>query len=406
MADESLTQQSVPNFLPDANALATELKDLRRSLHRHPELGNNLPWTQSAVIDALDGLPLTIHRGKSVTSVTAVLEGQLPGPTVLLRGDMDALPVEENSGEDFASTNGAMHACGHDLHTAGLVGAAKILSAHREELPGKVIFMFQPGEESPGGAAPMIEEGVLDVTGERPVAAYGFHVVPMPLGAFMYRPGTIMAGAYSLRVVVHGKGGHGSAPHSALDPVPALTEIATGIQTMVTRQFDVFDPVVATITQLQAGTAAVNVIGDDASLGATVRAMTRESGEKFGVAVNRLATHIAEAHGCTAEVEFATQYPPTVCDEEETERSAAALRRLVGDEAVVKVPEPRMGSEDFSFVLEEVPGTFMFVGASYPVEDPWNQPMNHSAEVRFDDSVLPVQSAALATLAFNRLVEA
>lgn len=163
--------QPTPNFPSEATALAEELTTFRRSLHRHPELGNYLPWTQAAVIEALEGLPLTIHRGTAVTSITAVLEGQKPGPTVLLRGDMDALPVEENSGEDFASTNGAMHACGHDLHTAGLVGAAKLLSAHRDELPGKVIFMFQPGEEGPGGAAPMIEEGVLDVTGERPVAA-------------------------------------------------------------------------------------------------------------------------------------------------------------------------------------------------------------------------------------------
>ncbi|WP_051687440.1 MULTISPECIES: M20 metallopeptidase family protein [Micrococcales] len=406
MADSHPTAQHTPNFLSEATSLADELSHLRRSLHQHPELGNYLPWTQNAVIEALEGLPLTIHRGTNVTSVTAVLEGKKPGPTVLLRGDMDALPVEENSGEEFASTNGAMHACGHDLHTAGLVGAAKLLSAHQSELPGKVIFMFQPGEEGPGGAAPMIEEGVLDVTGERPVAAYGFHVAPAPQGTFMHRSGTVMAGAYNLHVVVHGKGGHGSAPHSALDPVAPLTEIATAIQTAVTRQFNVFDPVVATITQLQAGTAAVNVIGDDARLGATVRAMTRESGDQFGVMIDRLAKGIAEAHGCTAEVEFTTLYPPTVCDAGETERSAERLRDVFGEDAVVEVPEPRMGSEDFSFVLEEVPGTFMFVGASYPIEDVWNQPMNHSAEVRFDDAVLPQQSAALATLAFGRLAEA
>lgn len=406
MAESRVPNQQSPNFLSEATVLANELSHLRRTLHRNPELGNDLPQTQATVIEALSGLPLEVHRGTDVSSVIAVLEGGKPGPTVLLRGDMDGLPVEENSGEEFASTNGAMHACGHDLHTSGLVGAAKLLSAHQEDLPGKVVFMFQPGEEGPGGAKPMLDEGLLDVTGERPVAAYGFHVAPGERGGFAYRSGTVMAGAYNLSITVHGKGGHGSAPHSSLDPVPPLTEIASALQNAVTRQFNVFDPVVATITQLEAGTAAVNVIGDDARLGATVRAMTRESGEKFDVVVRRLAENIAAAHGCTAEVEFSTLYPPTVCDKSETEWAADTLRGVLSEEGVREVPEPRMGSEDFSFVLEEVPGTFMFLGASYPGTDPMTAPMNHSAEVRFDDAVLPTQSAALATLAFERLLAA
>ncbi|WP_129661841.1 M20 metallopeptidase family protein [Rothia uropygialis] len=403
MAESRNPQHKSPNFLSEADAIANELSHLRRTLHQNPELGNHLPQTQATVIEALNGLPLEVHRGKNVSSVVAVLEGGKPGPTVLLRGDMDALPVRENSGEEFSSTNGNMHACGHDLHTSGLVGAAKLLSAHQDELPGKVVFMFQPGEEGPGGAKPMLDEGLLEVTGERPVAAYGFHVAPGEPGTFAYRSGTVMAGAYNLSITVHGKGGHGSAPQSSLDPVPPLTEIASALQNAVTRQFSVFDPVVATITQLEAGTAAVNVIGDDARLGATVRAMSRESGDKFGVVVHRLAENIAAAHGCTAEVEFSTLYPPTVCNQAETEWAAEALRNALGEDSTREIPEPRMGSEDFSFVLEEIPGTFMFVGASYPGVDPMTQPMNHSAEVRFDDAVLPTQSAALATLAFERL---
>ena len=150
MAESRVPNQQSPNFLSEATVLANELSHLRRTLHRNPELGNDLPQTQATVIEALSGVPLEIHRGTDVSSVIAVLEGGNPGPTVLLRGDMDGLPVEENSGEEFASTNGAMHACGHDLHTSGLVGAAKLLSAHQEDLPGKVVFMFQPGEEGPG----------------------------------------------------------------------------------------------------------------------------------------------------------------------------------------------------------------------------------------------------------------
>ncbi|MFL0448368.1 M20 family metallopeptidase, partial [Corynebacterium xerosis] len=179
------------------------------------------------IVEALDELGLEITLGRSVSSVVAVLRGARPGPTVLLRGDMDGLPVAEQTGLEYASTTGAMHACGHDLHMAGLVGAAHLLNARRDELAGSVVFMFQPGEEGPGGAKPMIEEGLLEVTGEKPVAAYGIHVFPGERGLFTYRPGTAMAGANYLHVTFHGEGGHGSQPHTAKDPVPALLEFGT-----------------------------------------------------------------------------------------------------------------------------------------------------------------------------------
>ena len=218
--------------------------------------------------DALDGLDLEITLGRSVSSAVAVLRGAKPGPTVLLRGDMDGLPVVEQTGLEYASTNGAMHACGHDVHTAALVGAARLLSARRDELAGNITFMFQPGEEGPGGAEPMIREGVLDVTGERPVAAFGLHVNPGPCGTFSYRPGTAMAGANNLSVTFHGRGGHGSQPHTALDPVTAVCEFGTALQTMVTRRFGVFDPVVATMTRLSAGEVN-NVIPESAWISGT-----------------------------------------------------------------------------------------------------------------------------------------
>ena len=390
------------SFLEHATALQPELVALRRSLHAHPEVGNDLPWTQQRIVDALDGLDLEITLGRSVSSVVAVLRGARPGPTVLLRGDMDGLPVAEQTGLEYASTTGAMHACGHDLHMAGLVGAAHLLSARRDELAGNVVFMFQPGEEGPGGAKPMIEEGLLEVTGEKPVAAYGIHVFPGERGLFTYRPGTAMAGANYLHVTFHGEGGHGSQPHTAKDPVPALLEFGTALQTMVTRRFSVFDPVVASITQLFAG-EAINVIPDRASLGASVRTLSAASDEAFPTAVRELAHGIAAAHGVRAEVEWTVLYPLTRNDDAETAFVASTLAELVGEEHVRQDADPLMGSEDFSFVLQEVPGCFFFLECSLPELAQENPGWNHSPTVLFDDAVLGTQAAALAELAWRRL---
>ena len=261
----------------DAEALAPELTALRRAIHREPEIGLHLPATQRKVLAALDGLPLEISLGTALSSVTAVLRGALggdaTGPAVRLRGDMDALPVTERTGLDFSSqTEGVMHACGHDLHTAMLAGAARLLAARQRELPGTVVFMFQPGEEGHAGARHMIAEGVLDAAGQRPVAAYALHVASAewPAGVCSTRPGPMLAAAEVLEVTVRGHGGHGSEPHLAADPIPAACEMVTALQTLVTRRFDVFDPVVVTVGSFHAGTTD-NVIPDEASFLATVR---------------------------------------------------------------------------------------------------------------------------------------
>ncbi|WP_330447141.1 M20 family metallopeptidase [Kocuria rhizophila] len=390
------------SFLDDARRIHDELVALRRTLHTNPELGTDLPWTQQQVLAALDGCGLELTKGESITSVTGVLRGAKPGPTVLLRGDMDGLPVVEQTGLDYASTNGAMHACGHDLHMAGLVGAARLLSTRREELAGNVVFMFQPGEEGPGGAKPMIEEGLLEITGEKPVAAYGIHVFPGQRGLFSYRPGTAMAGANYMRVTFHGEGGHGSQPHTAKDPVPALLEFGAALQTMVTRRFSVFDPVVASITQLSAG-EALNVIPDRASLGASVRTLSAASDEAFPAAVRELAHGIAAAHGVRAEVAWTVLYPLTRNDDAETAFVAGTLAELVGEDHVRLDANPLMGSEDFSFVLDQVPGCFFFLECSPPDLAQENPGWNHSPTVLFDDAVLGTQAAALAELAWRRL---
>lgn len=390
------------SFVVAAQEILPELVELRRRLHANPELGNDLPWTQQQVLDALADCDLEITLGQSLTSVVAVLRGAHPGPTVLLRGDMDALPVVEQTGLEYAAENGNMHACGHDLHTAGLVGAAKLLSARRDELRGNVIFMFQPGEEGPGGAKPMLDEGLLEITGEKPVAAYGIHVAPGVSGVFNYQRTVAMAGANRLSVTFHGKGGHGSQPHTAKDPVPALLEFGTAAQVMVTRRFSVFDPVVLSIAQLSAG-SAMNVIPESASLGGSVRTLSAETTETFPVAIKELADGIAAAHGVRAEVEWEVLYPVTVNDETESAFAAATLRKTFGESRVSEQTNPLMGSEDFSYVLQNVPGCFFFLLCSPPHIDPDTAEWNHSPNVLFDDAVLGDQAAALAQLAFDRL---
>ncbi len=392
----------------DAAAISGEIAELRHSIHAEPEIGLDLPKTQHKVVTALAGLPLEISTGQALTSVTAVLRGGQPGKTVLLRGDMDALPVTERTGVPYASSiPGAMHACGHDLHTAMLVGAAKLLSARQADLPGNVIFMFQPGEESVGGARVMIAEGVLDAAGERPVAAYALHVASglLPLGIAASKAGAVMAAADKLHVTVKGRGGHGAQPHHAADPIPVACEIVTALQTLVTRKFDVFDPVVITVGTFHAGTAD-NVIPDDAKFVATVRTFSPQARDLVKEASVRLAREIASAHGLTADVEYEDVYPVTVNDGGEFEFTRQTAGDLFGEHRFLTAPNPLTGSEDFSYVLEQVPGAFVMVGACPPETDASSAPFNHSAEAVFDDAIITDGITLYAELALRRLAAA
>lgn len=390
------------SFIAAGAEILDDLVAIRRDLHLNPEIGLDLPRTQAKVLAALGGLGLEITLGAEATSVVAVLRGAAPGPTVLLRGDMDALPVKELTGLDYASTNDYMHACGHDLHTAGLVGAARLLTARRDELAGNVIFMFQPGEEGYNGAGVMLGEGLLEATGDKPVAAYAIHVGPGPNGVFMTKPGPILAGANELHITVNGVGGHGSQPHTATDPVPALLEIGTALQTMATRKFDAFDPVIISVTQLSAG-EGLNVIPESASLGATVRTLSKASTDKLAAESKQLADGIAAAHGCTADVKFLTTYPVTNNDPDSAAATIKVLRAQFGENRVALMDTALMGSEDFSLVLAEVPGTFVFLSCSPDGVDLATAEFNHSPRVLFDDAVLGDQAAALAQLAYSHL---
>lgn len=388
--------------------MSIDLVALRRDLHQIPEVGLQLPQTQARVLEALEGLPLEITLGRSVSSVVAVLRGgrttEGKRPVVLLREDMDALPVEELTGLDYASTNGNMHACGHDLHMSMLVGAAHELCARREELAGDVIFMFQPGEEGVDGARYMLEEGVMDAAGSQPDWVYAIHVWSAldPCGTFSTKPGTVMASSDVAKVRVVGRGGHGSTPQRAADPVPALAEITTALQTMVTRRFDVQDPVVVTVGLLQAGTIA-NVIPEDGRLEATLRTFSHEARDRLIETIPQVVEGIASAHGVTGEFTLLEQYPVTINDDAEADVVAAVVTELYGEDRHARWRHPLAGAEDFSRLLELAPGCFIGLSACPPDLDPDTAPFNHSAYARFDDSVVEDGAHLLAELALRKL---
>ena len=320
---------------------------------------------------------------------------------------MDALPVVEQTGLDFASTNGAMHGCGHDLHTSALVGAARMLCAHRDRLAGDVVFMFQPGEEGWHGGKIMLDEGVLDASGRRPDAAYALHVMSggKPQGRFFAKPGTILAASYKLAVTVRGAGGHGSSPHTARDPIVAAAEMITSLQTMVTRTFDVFDPVVITVANMRAGTRH-NIIPDEAHFEATVRCYSSETFDRVPDAIRRVLEGVASAHRVQVEHACDPEFPMTVNDENETAFAAGVVSDLMGEDRYETVRHPMSGSEDFSYVLGEIPGAFVSLGACVPGMDPSEAPTNHSPRAQFDDAVLGDAAAIYAGLAARRLNDA
>ncbi len=407
----------------DAKDLQEDLVRLRHDLHRQPEIGLHLPRTQEKVLKALDGLPFEITLGKDTTSVTAVLRGgagrggagrtenggpqesAAQRPAVLLRADMDGLPVQEKTGVDFTSqADGAMHACGHDLHTSMLAGAATLLAEQQHQLAGDVVLMFQPGEEGFDGASYMLREGVLDAAGPRVQAAYGMHVFSSlePHGTFCTKPGVMLSASDGLEVTVLGAGGHGSAPHSAKDPVTVAAEMVTALQVMVTRQFNMFDPVVLSVGVLHAGTKR-NVIPESARIEATIRTFSEAARLKMMEAVPRLLKGIAAAHGVEVAVDYLQEYPLTITNEDETHTAEKVIGNLFGERRLARWATPLSGSEDFSRVLAEVPGTFIGLSAVAPGADHGTSPFNHSPYATFDDGVLADGAALYAQLAISRL---
>ena len=391
-------------LIAEARASAEGIVALRRAIHAEPELGLMTPRTSAKVRAALAGLPLEWREGPSTSGMVAVLKGLGGGPKtknggkrVLLRGDMDALPMPEETGLDFASkVPGAMHACGHDAHTAMLAGAAQLLCARAATLQGEVWFMFQPGEEGHHGARFMLEDGLLDPL---PDAAFALHVMPNARhGLIAGRAGPLLAAADMLEIVVEGSGGHASMPHQTRDPVPVAAEIVMGLQTLVTRQFNAHDPVVITVTTMQAGSTH-NVIADRAVLRGTLRTLSHEHRARLAESVRLLAAGIAGAHGLTAQVTIEEGFPVTICDARAVDFGAATAEAMFGEKAFHRMPTPIMGAEDFSYVLEKVPGAMFFIGMA-PEGDDWASCCAiHSTRMMLDETVMPSGAAFLAGLA-------
>jgi hippurate hydrolase len=377
------------DLLARARALQPTTVRLRRALHRDPEIGMDLPRTQERVVRALAGLPVTVHRGRTCSSVVGILEGARPGPTVLLRGDMDALPLSEDTDLEFRSgTDGAMHACGHDTHVAMLASAARLLAEDREHLAGRVLLMFQPGEEGFHGARSMLDDGLLGTEAGVPESAFALHVsATTPSGELHHRAGPMMAAADVLRVRVTGRGGHASAPQNALDPVPAAAAMVGALQTAVTRRVAPHEQAVLTVSRISAGTTD-NVIPETAELEGTLRTLSEPVRTLLRGEIARVCEHTALAHGCTAEVTIVPGYPVTVNDDRASTDLARTAARVLGTSRCVDMPAPLMGAEDFSYVLQRVPGALAFVGARPAGVDPDTAPPNHSNRVVFDESAM------------------
>jgi amidohydrolase len=388
------------HLLEQACGLAPRIVALRRAIHAEPELGLHTPQTLAKVRADLADLPLEWREGNACTGAVATLRGARPGPAVLLRGDMDALPMPEDTGLDFASAiPGRMHACGHDTHTAMLAGAARLLCERQDDLAGEVRFMFQPGEEGFHGARFMLEEGLLDPL---PDAAFALHIMPnAPHGVLASRAGPLLAAADKLEITVEGRGGHASMPHHTRDPIPVACEVVSAIQALVTRRFDAAEATVVTVTQIHAGTAH-NIIPDRVELTGTIRTLSAERRRDLRPPLRELAEGIAAAHGCRATVTITDGFPPTVNDPR-----AVALAQAVAEElpdgAFERLAAPIMGAEDFSYVLEKVPGAMAFLGVA-PQGSDWASCCSiHSSRMMVDETVLPRGAAILAGYALRFL---
>ncbi|MCZ6784275.1 MAG: M20 family metallopeptidase [Proteobacteria bacterium] len=384
-------------LLPDAIAL-------RRRIHAHPELGLELPQTRSAVLDSIADLELDVVESRETSGLLATLDSGRPGPHLLLRADMDALPMPEDTGLDFASTEpGRMHACGHDAHTAMLATAARLLHRRRDQLAGRVTFFFQPGEEGHFGAKRVLDEGLLE--GERsPDAVFAIHIDPrLPVGRVASRPGPLLAAADVWSAELTGRGGHASMPHDTLDPVPVACEIVQALQTLVTRRIDAFDPVVLTVTKIEAGTTN-NVIPESARLLGTLRSTSEQSRQRARDGIRRIIDRVSAAHEIEATIHIVDGYPVTVNEAAFTEFTREVTTGLLGEDAFLEMRSPVMGAEDFSYLLQRWPGAMVFLGVR---PEGVSQPAPcHSNRMLLDEEGMAAGIALHAAMALRYLATA
>ena len=367
---------------------------LRRDIHRDPELGFGTERTAEKVLAALDGLPLDVEKGVAENGIVATLEGEGDELTVALRADMDALPIQEETGLPFASEiEGRMHACGHDGHTGMLVGAAHALSGMRDRLSGTVKFVFQPAEEGGGGGKVMVDEGVAEDVS----SIFALHLWPgLPFGKVATKAGPIMAAADAFEMEVTGAGGHGAMPHQAADAVVIAAQVVTALQTVVSREVDPVEPAVLTVGEIGAGTA-FNIIPEKARLGGTVRTLNADLREIMPERIEALARGVANGMRGDANLDYTFSYPVTANDRGAADRALKVATDLFGGESVLELPNPSMGGEDFAFFLEKVPGAFIWLGLGEDVSG------LHTPQFSFDEEILARGSALLTALALESL---
>jgi amidohydrolase len=406
MTSAPTTQRS--DLVQAARSQLASCIELRRAIHQEPELGLDLPLTQAKVLAALKGLPLDIKKGNGTTSVMADLRGALPGRTIILRGDMDALPLQEDTDVPFKSRHdGRMHACGHDAHTAMLAGAAHVLAKHQSELHGTVRFMFQPGEEGYAGAVMMLKEGLLEAPegGQRPSAAFALHASPRwAAGTVLTRPGPVLASTDNFTIVVRGRGGHASTPYMAADPIPVACEIVLALQSLVTRSVNVFTPGVLTVGRIEAGSAS-NIIPETASLRGTIRTLSAHTRSTLVDGLHRVAHGVCAAHGLDAEVRNEPGYPVTVNDAEFAGFVLETGRSILGAEHCVEQPTPQMPGEDFAYVLEQIPGVMASLGTRPEGYGEGEAPNAHSNRYVLNEEAMVSGMAMYAGLALSYLRE-
>src|SRR6266436_8521423 len=386
----------------------------RRDIHEHPELSNRETRTAELVAQHLRSLGIEVRTGVAHTGVVGVLRGSKPGPVVALRADMDALPVTEEVDVPFASKAratyngqevGVMHACGHDTHTAMLMGVAEVLAGMRNDLPGTVKFIFQPAEEGApagerGGAEVMIEEGALD--DPKPSAIFGLHVFPYPAGEIRYRPAGAMASSDVLRIVVRGRQTHGALPWAGIDPVVVASQIVLGLQTIASRQIDVTAaPAIVTVGAINGG-VRFNIIPDSVVMLGTIRTFDTAMRNDIHARVRRTAESIAQSAGATAQVVIDSATAVTYNDPELTEKILPTLREVAGASHVA-LGTPVTTAEDFSRYQQRIPGVFFFLGITPPGTDPAKAAPNHSPRFYVDEAALPVGVRAMAHLAVDYL---
>lgn len=389
----------MPNFLTEAEELFEYTQALRRDFHMHPELGFQEVRTAGIVAKELNALDMEVTTGVAKTGVVGLLEGAKPGPVVLIRFDMDALPVTEQTGAAYASTNpGTMHACGHDGHTAIGLTVAKMLHAHRDQLAGSVKFVFQPAEEGTcgeeiGGNEMMIREGVLD--NPKPELVLSLHLWnEKPLGWVGVAGGPVMAGAEIFNITVAGKGGHAAMPHQTADPVLASSQIVTALQSIVSRNVGPQETAVVSVTMLHAGDA-FNVIPQEAKLEGTIRTFELNVRETVLKRFNEIVQGVATAMGCSAEVEVKRLTPALINADEIAQRVQDSVRAILPDADLDMRGHLTMGAEDMAFMLEKVPGCYFFVGSA---NDEKNLNFgHHHPKFDFDEAALPRAAALMAS---------